>query len=133
MKNQNLKLVCKLICLQYYFQSSSSFSRVTLHVSDHSSLSSLDDQIKEGNRYTFNGFQNYYLINLPSDVGNDKEKIAEFFSDSSLSYNSLTFAFVINKPQYGNFLHPCQRNINNKNIKCDMKHGNNFLSYSFVF
>ena len=61
----------------------------------------MDDQIKEGNRYTFNGFKNYYLINLPSAIGNDREKIAEFFSESSLSYNSLTFAFVINKRDYG--------------------------------
>ena len=72
-----------------------------MHVSDHLSLGSLDDMIRDGNNSTFNGFKNYFLINVPSDLATDKEAIAKFFAKSPLSYNSLTFAFVIKEGQYG--------------------------------
>ena len=71
---------------------------------DHLSLRALDNLIKDGNNSTFNGFKNYFLINLPSYVANDTRKIAEIFADSPLSYNSLTFAFVFTNNTHGNNL-----------------------------
>ena len=70
-------------------------------MSDHLSLRALDDQIREGNNSTFNGFKNYFLINIPSYIANETEKIVQLFADSPLSYNSLTFAFFIAKNKYG--------------------------------
>ena len=78
-----------------------SSSRITLHVSDYSSLRSLDDQIREGNNSTFNGMKNYFLINVPSRMENDAEGIKRLFEDSPLSFNSLTFAFLITNKTHG--------------------------------
>ena len=75
-----------------------------MHVSDHSSLPSLDDQIREGNNSTFNGMKNYFLINVPSDMAKDIENIKKMFQDSPLSFNSLTFAFFITNQTHGNDL-----------------------------
>ena len=72
-----------------------------MHVSDYSSLRSLDDQIREGNNSTFNGMKNYFLINVPSRMENDIEGIKRLFEDSPLSYNSLTFAFLITNKTHG--------------------------------
>jgi hypothetical protein len=85
----------------YFFIFCYSSSRLTLHVADLASLRALDEQISEGNNSTFNGFKNYFLINIPSHLANDTEKIAELFADSPLSYNSLTFAFFIANHTYG--------------------------------
>ena len=65
------------------------------------SLRALDEQIREGNNSTFNGFKNFFLINIPSNMANDTGKIAKLFADSPLSYNSLTFAFFIANHTYG--------------------------------
>ena len=84
-----------------------------MHVSDHFSLPSLDDQIREGNNSTFNGMKNYFLVNVPSDIAIkankanveiDIENIKKMFQDSPLSFNSLTFAFFITNQTHGNDL-----------------------------
>ena len=81
-----------------------SSSRITLHVSDLSSLRALDDQIREGNNSTFNGMKNYFLINVPSKMAGDMEEMKKLFEDSPLSYNSLTFAFFITNQTHGSLL-----------------------------
>ena len=89
--------------LIYMLLYSSRTSRVTLHVSDYLSFQALHKQIKEGNNSTFNGFKNYVLINVPSNVADDANKIAKLFADSPLSYNSLTFAFFIANSTSGKY------------------------------
>ena len=90
-----------LVSINYDLFSS---SRITLHVADHASLSSLDDQIREGNNSTFNGMKNYFLINVPSHMAKDTKSIKKMFEDSSLSFNSLTFAFLLTNQSHGNIL-----------------------------
>ena len=73
---------------------------VTLHIFDHSNVTALDSQIRNNNNSTFNGFKDYFLINLPPDKATDQGKIAQYFASTPLKYNSLTFAFVVNKGKY---------------------------------
>lgn len=74
--------------------------KITLHIFDHSNLAALDSLLKDNNNSTFNGFKNYFLISLPPDKATNKGKIAELFTSTPLKYNSLAFAFVVNKRKY---------------------------------
>ena len=57
------------------------------------------NQIKDGNNSTLNEFRNYYLICIPEHYSENSSKIADYFIDAPLKFNSLTFAFSIENIQ----------------------------------
>ena len=77
---------------RYYFRS-------TLHIIDLPNVSMSFNQIKDGNNSTLNEFRNYYLINIPEHSSKNSYKIADYFMDAPLKFNSLTFAFSIENSQ----------------------------------
>jgi hypothetical protein len=77
-------------------------SRATLHIFDHPNISILDKQIRDGNNSTFNGFKNYYLVHVPVDEATNTMEISEYFTNTQLKYNSLTFAFTLEDTNDGN-------------------------------
>ena len=93
-----------------------SYSRVTLHIVDYSCLTAIHKQIKDGNNSTFNGFKNYFLINFPSHIASERQKIGELFASTPLSYNYLTFASIVNERKQSET--PKLRQNMKQNIKC---------------
>ena len=79
-----------------------SHSRATVHIFDLPNISLLDNQIRDGNNSTFNGFKNYYLVHVPVDEATNTREIPEYFTNTQLKYNSLTFAFTIEGTEDGN-------------------------------
>ena len=69
--------------------------RSTLHILDLPNANLLFSHIRDDNNSTLNGFKNYYLIHVPEYYSNNNQTIAEYFADSPLRFDSLTFAFKI--------------------------------------
>ena len=69
--------------------------RSTLHILDLPDANILFSYICKDNNSTLNGFKNYYLIHVPEHYSNNSQTIADYFVDSPLRFDSLTFAFKI--------------------------------------